>query len=685
MKTASWLTFVLAVLLLTACGSVADPLSPSAEVIASGQTAFDLPNPGVAFLPPVGPGIDTTDFYGGASLEIRFKALDGSAPGSYLPPHYSSADGTVRVEDGAYHALWRVRTTAAAAGTPSLVRVEVWADDLAGTELGEACFGESGVKTTGDACFVASFDAMIRPNRSVKSGDGVLDVTGAQTLPIRVFIQGAGFRPENLSDLTPLSSEVTFDDIGPNCTVNEFNMPGQGVNALGAGVNALGAGVNALGAGVNALGAVGGLFLFGPGETDGAPSLRLLEAAEAGALAEGLVLDQLGSSLVRNAAILVVDDFGAGPAFRLDPALLDPDPSLDIDGLRALVESDGFSHGALVMHQIVEMVAAAGFEEAAGLAWIDASFRVFVRRNSDGSDDVHLVVAAVNIVDRDTSEIADLIRYALNGLRFYGFLEDAGMNGLDIRQAVLNMSFVIVPCSVLEDFDASGLETFEAYRDALAAENGVADDFHEALADLLLEPLDVANEPLLGAIECLIQDEGASIDDQYYPPENVYYQADWQYVLWGDYDAPTWDCAESGRSTVYVASSGNFGFDYAMYPAAWPEVLSVSSQDAVGETPADGFSSTTSSFSNAGEVMAPGSLYLLAASSGMDPTSGIPARLLGYAGTSFAAPVSSLFTALDLMDDEPRCTGPWSSHLSGEDDDANTALPAAAAAWCSAP
>ena len=674
MRATSWFTFVLAVFLLTACGSVSDTLSPSAEVAASGQTTFDLPNPGVAFLPPVGPGIDTTGFYGGASLEIRFKALDGSDPGAYLPTHYASSDGSVTVQDEAYQALWRVSDSAAAAGTPLLVRVEVWADDLAGTDLGEACFGEGGVNATGEACFVGSFDAMIRRNRSVSSGDGVLDVTRARTLPIRVFIQGADrgddFRPEKLSDLTPLTPGVTFADIGPNCTVNEFNMPGQGVNALGAGVNALGAGVNALGA-------VGGLFLFGPGETDGAPSLRLLEAAEAGALAEDLALAELASSLSRNAAIVVVDDFGPVPAYQLDAGLLVPDEGLDIDGLRALVESDGFSHGALVMHQIVTMVAAAGFEEATGLPWLDDSFRVFVR-SGDGADDedVHLVVAAVNIVDRDTSQIANQIRYALDGLRFYGFVSDFvddGMAGLDIRQAVLNMSFVIVPCSVLEDFELSGLETFEGYRDALAAENAVADNFYDDLAELLLEPLGGAADPLLEAIVC-VQDDLSFDNDQYSPGEGAYYY-DWSYVLWGDYDAPNWGCATHGRSTIFVASSGNFGFDYAMYPAASPEVVSVSSQDAIGAAPEDGFSATRSSFSNAGEVMAPGAWYLLGAS-------GEPfARALGYAGTSFAAPVASLFTALDLMA-SAACDLQTTSRLTFAGDEADELLGDAVAAHC---
>jgi hypothetical protein len=651
MKPRSWTALSIAVVLLAACATVSDTSAPTTEVVASGGTVFTLPNAGVAFLPPVGPDIDTLGFYAGASLEIRFLALDGGAVGTYLPTAYSTDDGTVRVEDAAYAARWRVSDTARVTGAPSLVRVEVWGDDLAGTPLDEACFGDGGRAAHPDAdpCFLGSFDAMIRPNRSVKSGSGVLDLTRARTLPIRVFIQGGGLRPERLSDLTPLSTSVTFVDVGANCTVNGFNMPGQGVNALGAGVNALGAGVNALGA-------VGGLFLLSSDapEPDEPQTVRLLEASEAGALAAALG----DSVLVNNAAILIVDDFGW--AFRIDDALTTPAAGMELTDLRALVESGDFSHGALVMHQVLEMVEAAGFS-AASRPWTGGDdFHVFERVEADAT--VSIVVAAVDTRGLNTDFIPERIQNALNALRVYGAIED----GIEIRQAAINMSFVIVPCSVLDDFSAAGLEDFEAYVAALAAENDVADDVD--LAELLVQPLpnSVGEQPLLDQIQCSEEFE----DEFSLDPEGEYYLDWWFLVVYGSegegqLELPRWVCGAAGRSTIYVASAGNFGFDYPMYPAAWPQVVGVSSQNATAPV---GFDPSKSGFSNSGEVMAPGAVYLLGASDAGGT------RVIGYAGTSFSAPVVTLYTALDLMVQAPTCGQPNSSELTGAPDSSNAAL-----------
>ena len=551
-----------------------------------------------------------------------------------------------------------------------MVRVEVWVDGpLAGLALAEAC-GDA------DPCLAGSFDARIRRSRAGRPEAGVLDLTRAQTLPIRFFLAAAAadrtLEPTSLSDLRRLAAPNDFfDDVGPNCAVNEFNMPGQGLNALGSGLNALGSGLNALGS-------VGGMFLFGPGETSGAPDIRILQPGEAGALAAGVVLSDFEGTLVRNAAILVVDDFGG--VYDLAPGLLSPANNLNENRLRRLIEGGGFSHGALVMRQTVQMVEAAGFAEDTSRPWSGSDFRVFSR--SAGQGDVHLVVAAVDTAGLDTDVIPERIQNALNALRYYGFFD----TGLGIQQVAINMSFVIVPCSVLEDFDASSLADFEAYREALGADNGVAEDFRVqlTLTRLLMTPLGVNADPLLGQIDSCQQEieggygndyygkSGGEFDDYYDYPSN-----DWSfYVETPDDEAPFWDCFE--RSTVYVASSGNFGLGYAMYPAAWREVLSVGSQDGVGTPAAARFSATKSSFSNDAEILAPGALYLLGASRTGN-------RALAYAGTSFSAPVASLFTALDLMQDEPVCTGRQFSYLTYEDDEANTPLPEAAAnCWGSA-
>ena len=63
---------------------------------------------------------------------------------------------------------------------------------------------------------------------------------------------------------------------------------------------------------------------------------------------------------------------------------------------------------------------------------------------------------------------------------------------------------------------------------------------------------------------------------------------------------------------MHVAASGNFGNEYALYPAAWPTVVSVGSIDVDGA----GYDAGRSAFSNAAAVLAPGNSFLLNARSG---------------------------------------------------------------------
>jgi subtilisin family serine protease len=77
-----------------------------------------------------------------------------------------------------------------------------------------------------------------------------------------------------------------------------------------------------------------------------------------------------------------------------------------------------------------------------------------------------------------------------------------------------------------------------------------------------------------------------------------------------------------------------------LYPAALPTVISVGSLDVAGA----GYSNQPSSFSNAATVVAPGALLHLADKQ---------AQRIVYAGTSFAAPVVTLFVALDQMTRHP--------------------------------
>jgi hypothetical protein len=666
MTRAKLFVSIVVILLVTACGSVAPP---EAEFDAAAAATASRTADGFAFLPPVGPAVDSAGFYAGASLIVEVRAIDGAGG---LLTSFSTAAGTVRVQDEHYLALWRVSDTVAANRGVTLVRVSVFASGLAsGSALAEAC--------SGDPCEVGSFDAMIRKSKSVKAGSGILDLTRTQTLPIRMHVLGATNRATTLDALTPLTPGLTFEGETQNCAANEFTLPGQGLHALGSGLHALGSGLHALGS-------VGGLFLLGdvvdPGNP---PGIRLFEPKDAAELVLGIL--PADPEALRSSAILVVDDFGPWPpVFDLGPALTGFDgtpqanPSLAeseafLDGL---VSGGGFSHGALVLDQTLRMVEAAGFvSEFGGFG----SLRIF--RHADGNG--FLVVAAVNTNQLDTEVIATQIDNALRVIRYYSELD--AFDGFDVRRFAINMSFVIVPCAVLADFDASGLDDFEAYARALGEENGVAvevEEFYDELVAVLLTPLELDGEPLLEQISSCAngyagqnpfetpdgENQGGDEWEWPYLPWDLYY-LDFEFATLVQYpeefiyaDIPDWGCDQFGASVVYVGATGNFGLPYPMYPAAWPMVVGAASQDA--DTP-EGFTDTKSSFSNSGEVMAPGALYQLVRSD-------TAAQAIAYAGTSFAAPVVTFLTALDQMMDAPTCTLDTTSKLTFAADDANVPL-----------
>jgi hypothetical protein len=210
---------------------------------------------------------------------------------------------------------------------------------------------------------------------------------------------------------------------------------------------------------------------------------------------------------------------------------------------------------------------------------------------------------------------------------------------------VVNMSFAVVPCATSDDVEGSarylvdlnddGEVSLDDYILALGIINDVKASERGELMDLasfVTEPLD---DVLLAYLECLgsgFGDCGGSTDTD---------------------------------SLVNIASSGNFGYDFPFFPAALPSVVSVSSLDAVS----GGYSEERSSFSNAGEIAAPGALFVAASR-----TSGSITEIVGYAGTSFSAPNVSVFTALDLAMGTERICEPGGLAFAGdssEDEDAS--------------
>jgi hypothetical protein len=296
--------------------------------------------------------------------------------------------------------------------------------------------------------------------------------------------------------------------------------------------------------------------------------------------------------------ILVVDDFQGGP-FTLSQAVYDlqnesfptSDPIARAVALQAkldeLQEAGLAAHGPFVFNHVNALLVGAGYtrtsvgEAVTGLA-------VFQHRNG-----TKIYVKAVDIEDFDTSVIAQRVMDGLNALRGAP---------LFITDIAVNMSFAVVPCSVLFDFEGSELPTFERYIEALLDANPGA-----TLAQI--------REAIVTPIF----------------PDPLYT------LVSGTLFQP---------STVYVAAAGNYSLNFPMYPAAWPEVISVSSHDAR--------SSKLSVFSNRGEVMITGGWFRLTNPAGINGTM-VDAPRVVYQGTSFSAPALSVFTAIDLASSPPEC------------------------------
>lgn len=740
-----WFSVLIALALLTACGT-APPASVHEPLVSrAGVTSL----PAAVFLPPIGPPIDRSDFYRGADVSYAIHEVKPNGGVTETPLLTLVAE--VRERD--YQAMWQVSETAATFTSLTRVRVFALASGLGGSALDRDCRGQR-------ACVVGSFDALIRAPRNGHIPNDVLDLTTTRSLPIRVFLQASGATdtpPTSLGDLRRLAdgipfSDPRFDGYG-NCIVNGFTMPGQGVNTLGAGVNTLGA--------------VGGLHMLDATAISG--GLRLLDPVEAGSWASGLTTGAASWS----GALLVVDDFGPnGDAFELAAGLLPSfaEPPDAMAFLTDLVSGGKLSHGALVLHQTITMIEGAGFIQVAAPS---PDFRIFSRGDAGWP---YLVVAAVAIGGSDlaTANVALRIQRALGALRV---LSDLAGDDFAVLDVAINMSFVIVPCSVLEDYTTAAeriadLVTFEDYVAALGADNAVATLFYDELKALLVAPLDVADDPLgralhlcdgvtraertpivpatytagsvkldgiggagtyslpygehtvtivvydgprgqvldwrsshpVGAIyvkggpggTAYSYPGGARADSGLHAPlgpGRKYHDVshvvvdftdasplsfleggEWAAATWAglvrDGSDVSWDCAR-GRIN-YVASSGNFGLGYPLYPAAWDIVAAVGSQDAVAPS---GFGPVKSSFANSGQVIAPGALYELSRTV-------VGGKALAFAGTSFSAPAVSLFTALDLMRDNPACGTPTFSRLTEESASADTEL---ALAGCVAP
>lgn len=604
-------------LLLGACQT---NQGPSAEELA---TAFEsgLDAAGfkqdeslrVRFQPPIGNARPVRDELAeDANLELVAFNLDansGEAYGQALPPALSTATKSLSFDDGVYSAVWDVSLTAAEA-TGDYVRIEI---RPAGIPQEQVCNDPWG------AC-LGYVDARIvrtgKPGRSVAAQE--IEITAAgKKLKNTITVPDHAMLPVNfkllagdvsLEDLSGLSALVALGrqgdklDKAGNCSADDFSRPGQGLQAVGAGLQAVGAGLQAVGA-------VGGLFV--------ADTVRLAdpEPGQARVTTNAHVAEQLLSQVTPDlygpkVAVLIVDSFNE--VYALPEALLGS-ADLGPSGLEDLQSTGTLSHGALVFHQAKQLAAAVTGDAN---AWPrvpnakEAKFH-FMDGPYKGSP---LLIRAVDAAALNTDGLAELIR---------GTIEDVSAKGY--KQVVVNMSFAIVPCAITEDvaktIGTGTIPTFEDYVASLLLVNAVRPGDQDALAELAGQPLSLDSDPFFRYLDCPLPD----VDTD---PTRC--------------DGKSASSAKVVESLVHVAASGNFANDYALYPAALPTVISVGSLDVA----TTGYSPRRSAFSNAATVLAPGALFGLSTKT---------TQQIVYAGTSFAAPVVSLFAALDLIADEPLC------------------------------
>ncbi|HEX7039329.1 MAG TPA: S8 family serine peptidase [Trueperaceae bacterium] len=525
------------------------------------------------FLPPVGAANPRGEFVVGMPLEVAAFALapgDGEAVGEPLGPVLGTALGGVTFAGDTYTLTWPVLDPNVA----ERVRLEIRMPGSGGSPVcGEAageCLGFLDVRIVERG----------GPGRGGGDSEPLITVPsgGSFTVRFKVLV------PESIEGLAELSGQGGLDVEHGNCPASEVSLPGQGLQAVGAGLQAVGAGLQAVGA--------GGLFVASVG------------ALESEALSVQDVVDAfqgLGAA-EHDVMLVVLDDFGG--VYDLPFALTDRDlAALSDEALAALAADGRISHGAIVLHEVVALLTAALGD---GVAGTEASLggAPYVEFSSYGEGPrvrVQAVDARSAAGDIDTDEAARALEDALTTAR-----------GLGFQRVVVNMSFGVVPCGVLEDFARSEEVTFDEYVAALLGLNGVSGATADELAEELHLPVELASDPFFAALAC--------------PPTGGA------------------TCGTGLDSVVFVAASGNYGQGFPLFPAALAGVVSVGSQGVDGGA----LVATASDFSNAAAVLAPGDLVVVRTQGRLG---------LALAGTSFAAPVVASFAALDQQAQQPVCAG----------------------------
>ena len=438
----------------------------------------------------------------------------------------------------------------------------------------------------------------------------------------------AGLRPDrtSLDPLALVSADGTkaqlIDETLGNCPANSVDIPGEGSRVRG-GIGGLAVAPNPLG-------------------------ITPVSPSKVGPQISAQAVPGTGQ-----AVIIVVDDFNGNDeqdgVYFIDqqegPTLAALQSGATETEVAALETNGQYSHGALVFNHTLALLHAADLSaadlSATDLSATDSSavnqlaavpsLRVFELEVFIPTERLPLVVPTVifprlgvTVVALDTNNFstADI------GPRLQATIRTLAEQR--ISRFAVNFSFGLVPCSVLADInnindinDTDDLRalgqpdlTFEQYQQEVLDANDLdAAAFRGDLANILTTP--VGTDPLL---------TGAETD-----PERL-----------------------GAVEISYLAASGNYRLPYSLFPGYWSEFVAVSASNlAATDTPPV----LDADYSNMGEVLMPGGYYTLTA---YDPDSRnfVSYSNISIAGTSFAAPALSVFTALDFTGATPRCMTP---------------------------
>lgn len=349
--------------------------------------------------------------------------------------------------------------------------------------------------------------------------------------------------------------------------------------------------------------------------------------ADSGGLTSNSLISQLGelvdSDYANDSAILIVDDFqfnsdqspptidwflGANSSIRevidkLDAAEGIASGSGSASEREQELYNINVTHGSIVSFHTLNLL----LQPQLNLGIRDISrvspSTVIVELFDSSTEEVSasIFVALVDTDGFDTNRIASAIRSSI------GTIQSSTNDSVPVA---INMSFVLLPCALVEALEnaqeqgAYGEESIDTIEEYAAAyiklgnvSNNAAEELKQDLLAIMFNASNDINDPLRRAL----------IDF------NV-------------------------EQFAFIASAGNFAYKFPFYPGAWQGFISVSA--------IPGYSG-----SNYGEISAGGDVLLLAGTN----SAGNPVRISAE-GTSYAAPLVSVFAAVDMTRSAPRCT-----------------------------